>query len=124
MNQIIAASTRISAVRGKYRGALGLEQAHADPRHAEAECHRPGGEQDALGEEVAQQTSARCTERRPDGEIGLPARHACDQEVRCVGAGDQPHEPDGREREPGHACRQRRARLVLRSSMFHVDASS
>ena len=52
------------------------------------------GEQQALGEELADQTAARRTHREPDRDLFLPRRRPREQQVGDIGAHDQEHEHD------------------------------
>ena len=59
---------------------------------AERAAHRR--EQQALGQQLANQTPARRAERQPDRDLLLPRRRAREQQVGDVGADDQQHQRD------------------------------
>ena len=72
------------------------------PRHPIRD-EQPGGageqrEEQALGQELADEAAARRAERQPDRHLVTPGRRARQQQVRDVGAGDQQHQADHRHR--------------------------
>ena len=56
-------------------------------------------EQEALGHEMTNETSAAGAERAPHRHLLAPAERARQQQVGDVGAGDQQHERDGAEQD-------------------------
>ena len=62
--------------------------------HAQRTANR--GEKNALGEELANEPSARGTCREPDAHLLLAGRRASQQQHRHIGAGDQQDQADGR----------------------------
>ena len=83
----------------KVRRAEIAQQPDGEPRQADADRGRTQGEQTTLREQVAHHAAARRAQRRAHGELATSARHARDEQVRCVRAGDQPDERDRDERE-------------------------
>ena len=58
-----------------------------------------GGQQNALGQELANDAAPSRSERHPDGDLSCSRRRADEQEVRDVHAGDDQHEEHGAEED-------------------------
>jgi hypothetical protein len=78
------------------------QQRHGDRAQCDAESAAGDGEQGALDHELAHQAGAAGAERRPQREVVLAPRDACEQEARHVGARDQQDQADGAHQDPEH----------------------
>jgi hypothetical protein len=77
-----------------------------------------GREQEALGEDLADQPPARGADRRPDGHLALPRRGLREEHVRDVRAGDEQHEADRAEQDE----ERRAGRVVDARDLLRRDA--
>ena len=102
----------------------------ARPKAEQHAQDAPGdGEQDAFGEELADDAGAAGSQGGADGKLALAAGGAHQQQVGHVGAGDQQHQADGaqqhEQRFAGVAddrVAQRRSRRILVGSVGKVTA--
>ena len=95
--------------RGQQRRGAGAPRRQGQPGDA-AQC----AQDQALGQELADQPSPAGSERRPDGELALPRGAGGQQQVGQVGAGDEQHDADGRSEHQQAAPRSSHHRLEQR----------
>ena len=79
---------------GKLRHQHGNHRMQGRPCGQQAENTASYGEQQALGEQLAEQPPARGAHRQADGNLFSPAHGAGQQKVREVGAGNHQHQAD------------------------------
>ena len=70
----------------------GQERRDRPPLEQQAEDRADGRQQQAFGEQLANQAPAAGAERRADGDFTITPGGARQQEVRDVGAGDEQHD--------------------------------
>ena len=85
----------------------GPERLQCHHREGEAQPPAGQGQEQALGEHLAEQRPAARAERGAEGELRAPRRAAREQQVGHVGAGDQQDQADGAEQQD-----QRRASVL------------
>ena len=105
---IVNASTRQSSVTmdsgladaGKPGGVHGEQR--ADARHAQRHAKYAAGqrEQDAFGQQLADDAAAPRADRRTNGNFTLAARRAGQQQVGDVGACNQQHQRNRAQQDP------------------------
>ena len=81
----------------------GCQRHHSlDEHRREQEARQPGhaGEHAALGEQLPHHTTAAGAERGAERDLARPARGPRQQEVRDVGAPDEPHDAHGAHQHP------------------------
>lgn len=83
----------------KLKGGLGADAAESNPCEQHAQRSADDGEQRALGEELAEQTNASCTERRAHSKLPGACCGASQQQTGHVGA-------DNQQQQAHSACQQ------------------
>jgi hypothetical protein len=94
-----------SPMRGRSAGLTGEQRAHAHIAEDEAEDAAGDGEDDAFGEELADDAGAAGAHGGTDGEFTLAAGGPDEQEIGDVGAGDEQDEADGSEQDKERGAR-------------------
>ena len=86
--------TKLRSAEGQRQDAAGHNHSHSQSRPP-----RPTPKQNTLGEQLAGQPSAPCSQREPDRNLRLARRAAGQQKVGDVGAGYKQH-------QAGSGCQQ------------------
>src|SRR5262249_13501298 len=112
------------------------ERALAPEREDDAERAAQRREQDALGQQLPDQTSPPGADRKPHADLRPSQRRARQQQVRHVGAGDQQYERDDAEQpvdrgrialatlhQPRAPRSRAQSRIILRARLRQVPAA-
>ena len=94
-----------SPMRGRSAGRDGEQRAHAGVAEDEAEDAAGEREDDAFGEQLADDAGAAGAHGGADGEFTLAAGGADEEEIGDVGAGDEQDEADGSEEDEERGAR-------------------
>ena len=98
-NAMTVRSRWTSARRGTPSGWSARSASRETPREEDAGSAAEHGQEDALGQELPQETPAAGAQRGAHRDLAVPRRHAGEEQVRHVDAGDEQDEADGAEQD-------------------------